>query len=547
IETLESEQGEDADILIADGRYDFANMLTQHVVTKSGVVDRNLSDPIDQIVLNRWLGLPIFLALMYLMFTFSVNVGGAFIDFFDIAAGTLFVDGVKELLTTMAAPDWLKVLLADGLGGGIQVVATFIPIIGTLYLFLSVLEDTGYMARAAYLMDRYMRVIGLPGKAFVPLIVGFGCNVPAIMASRTLEEQRDRTLTVMMTPFMSCGARLAVYALFAAAFFPSGGQNIIFALYLIGIAVAIGTGYLLKRTLLAGESSPLVMELPPYHIPQVRGVLINTWNRLKSFMIGAGKIIIIVVVCLSFLNSIDINGRFGNENSERSILSVVGRSIVPIFKPMGIQEDNWPATVGIFTGIFAKEAVVGTLDALYSKLAISDAALEGNQPENNPVFSVYDGLAEAVATIPENLSSLSKLLTDPLGISVSGAESKQATVEAQDVKLATFDAMVNRFDGAAGAFSYLLFILLYTPCAAAIGAINREIGARWTWFAVLWTTGVAYVSSVGVYQAATLLSHPLTSIAWLGGLTSFVIGLVTTMKVVSNRSAPHTIKAVGSI
>ncbi|MCK5276307.1 MAG: ferrous iron transport protein B, partial [Alphaproteobacteria bacterium] len=201
VPALEAEQGEDADILIADARYAFANELARHVVGKRGAVRRSSSDTLDKLVLNRWLGLPIFLGLMYLMFMFTINLGGAFIDFFDIAAATLFVDGPGALLASMGSPDWLRVLLADGLGGGIRVVATFIPIIGFLYLFLSVLEDTGYMARAAFLMDRHMRVIGLPGKAFVPLIVGFGCNVPAIMATRTLERQRDRTMSVLMTPF----------------------------------------------------------------------------------------------------------------------------------------------------------------------------------------------------------------------------------------------------------------------------------------------------------------------------------------------------------
>ena len=189
-------------------------------------------------------------------------------------------------------PEWLVVLLADGVGGGVQIVATFIPIIGFLYLFLSALEDSGYMARAAFLTDRFMRAVGLPGKAFVPLIVGFGCNVPAIMAARTLDNARDRIVTVVMAPFMSCGARLAVYALFAAAFFPSGGQNIVFALYIIGIAAAIVTGVIVKRTILLGEPTPFIMELPAYHVPRLRDVCIHAWNRLKTFIFGAGKVIV---------------------------------------------------------------------------------------------------------------------------------------------------------------------------------------------------------------------------------------------------------------
>jgi ferrous iron transport protein B len=225
--------------------------------------------------------------MMYLTFMFTINVGGAFIDFFDIAVGAVFVDGMTALLNGLNAPAWLIGVLATGVGGGIQTVATFIPPIGFMFLALAVLEGSGYMARAAFVMDRFMRMLGLPGKSFVPLLVGFGCNVPAIMATRTLENQRDRTLTIMMNPFMSCGARLPVYALFAAAFFPVGGQNVVFLLYLAGIGFAVLTGLILKYTLLKGNITPFVMELPPYHVPTVKSVLLRTWDRLKSFLLKA--------------------------------------------------------------------------------------------------------------------------------------------------------------------------------------------------------------------------------------------------------------------
>ena len=516
---IEAETGDDADTHIADGRYTFAHGLAQICTSKGQLgASRKASDAMDRMVLSRWLGIPIFLVLMYLMFTFTINIGGAFIDFFDIAAGTIFVDGVGTLLESIGAPVWLKVLLADGLGGGIQVVATFIPIIGFLYLFLSVLEDSGYMARAAYLMDRSMRAIGLPGKAFVPLIVGFGCNVPSIMAARTLEQERDRIITAMMAPFMSCGARLAVYALFAAAFFPVGGQNVVFALYLIGIGVAILTGFILKKTVLMGISTPFIMELPPYHVPQLRGVLIHTWQRLKSFVFGAGQIIVIVVMVLSFLNSFGTDGSFGNEDSEQSILSAIGRAIVPVFKPMGIEDDNWPATVGIFTGIFAKEAVVGTLDALYS--SIDTAPGEDGAAEEKAGFDLVGGLGEAVSTIPDNLGALGSLLTDPLDLGSVEVGSLEAAAEAQEVSTQTFGAMVERFDGQAGAFAYLLLILLYTPCVAVMGAINRELGRKWSTFAAVWTSGMAYGVAVGFYQAATFTRHPGTSLIWLGVLAA---------------------------
>jgi ferrous iron transport protein B len=495
-------------------------------------VGHSISDKLDKLVLNRWLGLPIFLGLMYLMFMFTINLGGVFIDFFDMAAAALFVDGFGHLLTSLGSPDWLRVLLADGVGGGIQVVATFIPIIGFLYLFLSILEDSGYMARAAFLMDRYMRVIGLPGKAFVPLIIGFGCNVPAIMATRTLEQQRDRTMAILMTPFMSCGARLAVYALFAAAFFPVGGQNIVFGLYLVGVAAAIGTGYILKHTLLKGETTAFIMEIPPYHIPSAKSILLHTWGRLQSFIFGAGKIIIMVVVALSFLNSAGTDGSFGNEDSDTSVLSAIGRGIIPVFKPLGIQDDNWPATVGIFTGIFAKEAVVGTLDALYSSLDKTDAETGVETPET---FDLVAGLYGAVATIPENLGALGSLVMDPLGIKAAGVDSKEAAAEAQGVSMETFGAMVSRFDGVAGAIAYLLLILLYIPCVAVLGAINREIGGGWAMFTASWTMGIGYSVSVFFYQAATFARHPLSSSAWMAGLSLTLLAVILIMRMVGSK------------
>ncbi len=262
LKRIKEETGEDADTLIAASRYEFAHQLTALVVEQIKTIRQTWSDRVDKFVLNDYVGLPIFFLVIYLMFSVTINFGGAFIDFFDMMTGALLIDGVRIQLQQLDFPSWFQVLLADGLGGGIQVVATFIPIIATLYFCLSILEDSGYMARAAFVMDRFMRKLGLPGKAFVPLIVGFGCNVPSIMATRTLEKQRDRLMTVMMAPFMSCGARLSVYALFAAAFFPQSGQNIVFLLYLLGIATAIFTALLLKNTVLEGESDSFLIELP---------------------------------------------------------------------------------------------------------------------------------------------------------------------------------------------------------------------------------------------------------------------------------------------
>jgi ferrous iron transport protein B len=515
---VELETDDEIDILAADARYGFVNTLMQGAVCRINEVSRHTTEKIDRIVLNRVLGIPVFLMVMYTMFMFTINIGSAFVDFFDQSIGALFVDGLSKVLLQLDLPQWFIVLVTQGVGGGIQVIATFIPIIGFLFMFLSALEDSGYMARAAFVMDRFMRMIGLPGKSFVPMIVGFGCNVPAIMATRTLENQRDRILTNLMNPFMSCGARLPVYALFAAAFFPVGGQNLVFGLYLLGIAIAVLTGLIMRHTLFKGESAPFIMELPAYHLPTARGVFIRTWDRLKSFLFNAGKVIIPMVLVLNFLNAMGTDGSFGQENSNKSVLSEIGRGLTPAFKPMGIEKDNWPATVGIFTGILAKEAVVGTLDALYSQLSTTTE----NATEKMP-FNLQEALLAACATVPENLSAIADNLLDPLGLSIGAVNDLGLAATEQKVKTDTFAAMQHSFDGKAGAFAYLLFILLYAPCVAATAAIYRETNVRWTVFVVFWTTGIAYMTATVFYQTMTYSQHPDYSIAWIAGLISFFL------------------------
>ena len=526
--------GDDLDILVADARYGVANRIAGEVTAVSGRASSDLTDRIDRLVLNRALGIPIFLLMMYLMFMFTINIGGAFIDFFDQFAGALLVDGFGALLAGLGTPQWLEVLLAKGIGGGLQVVATFIPVIGFLYLFLSVLEDSGYMARAAFVMDRFMRWVGLPGKSFVPLIVGFGCNVPAIIATRTLEHRRDRLMTIAMAPFMSCGARLPVYVLFAAAFFPEGAQNVVFGLYLIGIAVAVLTGLVLKGTLLEGEATPFIMELPPYHMPTARGVLVHTWDRLKSFVFRAGRVIVPMVLVLNFLNAVGTDGSYGNEDSDKSMLAAVGRSIAPAFAPFGLNPENWPAAVGIFTGVLAKEAVVGTLDAAYSALAEGEKAQDGEEDEP---FELVPALQGALATIPVNLAEAFGAWLDPLHLDVGDVTDQAAVAEAQEVSTGTFGAMASRFDGAAGAFAYLLFILLYIPCVAALAAVYQEAGARWTLFVGAWTTGLGYGLATLYYQAATWASHPASSAAWIGAvLAGFALALAA-LRFIGRRDA----------
>jgi ferrous iron transport protein B len=501
--------GEDIDIMIATTRYDFVQQVFEASVSQGTHV--SATDRLDKVVLHPVLGIPIFLFVMYLMFLFSINVGNAFIDLFDITAGAIFVDHFGALLSSMGSPDWLVTILAGGVGQGIQTVATFIPVIAALFLALSVLEGSGYMARAAFVVDGLMRRIGLPGKAFVPMIVGFGCSVPAIMATRTLGSERERIVTGMMAPFMSCSARLPVYALFAAAFFPQSGQNLVFLLYMIGIFAAIGTGLLLRKTVLPGTSSAVVMELPSYEMPKSKAVFSRTTKRTKSFIMGAGKTIIIVVTLLNFVNAIGTDGSFGHEDSKESLLSVASQQITPFFSPMGIEQDNWAATVGIITGIFAKEAVVGTLNSLYSTVDGDDVEL----------LSIWDSVKIGLATVPANLLGIEP--GDPLSIAIAGITDLDEAAMALSVDSSTFSALQTGFKSQIAAFSYLLFILLYTPCVAAMGALVHEFGAKWARFAAIWTFSLAYGSATVVYQGATFTQHPLQSASWIG---FFVVALI---------------------
>ncbi|MFT5085170.1 MAG: ferrous iron transport protein B, partial [Lentisphaeria bacterium] len=465
----------------------------------------SLTDRVDNIVLNRWLGIPIFLLMMYLMFMVAINLGAVFIDFFDILLGAILVDGFTEVLASVGSPAWLITILANGIGGGIQLVGTFVPVIGFLYLCLSLLEDSGYMARAAFVVDRLMASIGLPGNSFVPLIVGFGCNVPSVMASRSLTREQDRLLTIAMSPFMSCGARLTVYALFAAAFFPNNGSSIVFVLYLFGIAMAVFTGWLFRKTLFSGQATPSFQEMPAFHMPTLSNILITTWHRLRGFVKRAGSTIVKVVAVLTIVNSIGLDGSFGNQDSKDSLLSYVGKFLTPLLAPIGVKEENWPATVGVFTGIFAKEAVVGTLDALYQDVA-------GETINDEQAFSLRDRTKDAFVSIATNFAALSTSLTDPLGLG-----SVSTSAEDQGVSNTGVSAMQNLFGNSYSAFCYLVLILLYTPCVAVMGALNRESGPYWASLVVGWSSFLAYWSASFLYQLGNINTQPVFAFSWLAG------------------------------
>ncbi|MEL7477877.1 ferrous iron transport protein B [Pseudoalteromonas sp. S1688] len=510
-------QQTDKDTLaIMQSRYEFIHQTiarAQHHESQP----QTLSDKLDNFILHPWLGIPIFLGIMYLLFMFAINVGSAFIDFFDVIAGAVFVDYPQKFLTEFGFPQWLLALI-EGAGLGIQTVATFIPVIACLFVGLSLLESSGYLARAAFVVDSVMQKIGLPGKAFVPLIVGFGCTVPAVMSARILDNERERITTIMMSPFMSCGARLPVYALFAAAFFPESGQNLVFLLYLIGITAALFTGFLLKHTVLMGNNSVNIMELPLYEMPKWWFLLQRVWQRTRSFILGAGKTIVIVVCVLNFFNSLGTDGEFGHHDSQASLLSKSAQVVTPLLAPMGVKEDNWQASVGIITGLFAKEALVATFNSLYSTQSDESAKLA----------SAAEIWQEATDSIKENLLGIKA--DDPLGVNIGDVTSLEVAAQEQGVEESTFTVMQAAFAGKIGAFAYLLFILLYTPCAAAMGAIKNEVGSRWAGFAALWSFALAYLSATFVYQIATISAEPVTASISIGVVVLIFLTLYLWLK-----------------
>lgn len=576
-EKIEKTLNEDPAFALADSRYAYIRQVVLSVV-KAELKKETMTDKLDKIFLNRILALPLFLLVMYLVFWVAVTVGSAFIDFFDVLFGAVFVDGLALLLESIGAPDFLIALLASGVGTGIQTVATFVPVVFFMFLCLSILEDSGYMARAAFVADRIMRFLGLPGKAFVPMLVGFGCSVPAIMGCRILENKRERFLSIFLVPFMSCGARLPVYALFAAAFFGKSAGLVVFAIYLTGIIIALLFGLLLRHTAFKGDASPFIMELPSYHLPRPKAIWKHTWFRLRDFIWRAGKIVVIMVTILGVLNSVGTNGSIGNEDSENSILSAIGKKITPIFAPFGVEEQNWPASVALFTGLFAKEAVVGTLNSLYS---IADASEESAESEEES-FSLLESFKEAVGTIPENLSGIFGSIMSPLGVeesveTVSAMAKKQDLIQKIEVSnllsekeletLSSSEIEANWLDqikpklsslnlssadyeillyaemdeeqssALSGmkkyftlsktgfnfqVFSYLLFILLYVPCLAALGTAFRELGNFYGIVLAVIQTLLGWSLSVLLFQVT--VGH---SVLWI------VVSVVTLILIVA--------------
>lgn len=490
--------GDDPALIIADARYRAIGEICEAVSNSRQAETSVLTRRLDALVLNRWLGLPVFLLVMYLMFVLAINVGGAFKPLFELGSAALFIDGVQWLGHILQFPLWLTRLLAQGVGCGINTLLPLIPQLGMMYLFLSLLEDTGYMARAAFVMDRLMQALGLPGKSFVPLIVGFGCNVPAVMATRTLDTQRERLMTMMMAPFMACGARLAIFAVFAAAFFGQNGASIVFSLYMLGIVVAILTGLLLKITVMRGEAPPFIMELPVYHVPHLRTLLRQAWQRLNAFLLRAGKVIIAASILIGLLSGFTLRGEPA-DSLDVSALASLSRLMTPALAPMGVRPDNWQATVGLLSGVLAKEVVVGTLNQLYTAENLAREAFDPDQ------FDLPAQLTLAVTETGRQLFSLFSLdmLANPIDASKGEGEMSGGAM----------GAMADRFGGALAAYSYLIFVLLYLPCISVMGAIARESSRKWMALSALWSLNAAYSLATLFYQAAAFAGQPAKSSA----------------------------------
>lgn len=484
VKAIEKHRGQVAINVIADDRYGFIRGLVKDVVKRRRPGNWTFSDAVDKVLLSGFMGLPIFFFVMYLVFLIAVRASDPVIGIIEGGLSWLLLEQLPAMLDLLSVPSWITYFLSDAIGGGIVTIGTFIPPIFFIYISLSILEDSGYMARAAFIADRFMRKIGLPGKAFIPLLVGFGCTVPAIMATRTLENPRDRVFASLLTPFMSCGAKLPVYTFLAMVFFPARADIVIFGLYFFGVVMAMLTGLLLKKTIFKTEPGNFVMELPPYHVPTFNGIMLHTWFRLKDFILRAGKTILTVIVLITIMQAIMVPNVFSSEREKVSVLEVAGHAITPVLRPIGIENENWAASVALITGLFAKEAIVGTMQSLYSGHEMSmDMAEEDELP-----------------------SSLSENLQD-------------------------------RFGGWKAALAYLLFVVLYSPCAAALAMLFKEHGSRWTIFSFVYLNILAWIIAMLFFQISSFTPG---SIYWIALGLGILTLIYFNMKSIGRRNERTT-------
>lgn len=467
----------DAEGVIAEERYAYVSWLTKQTLKSTLSKKRDLTDILDSVFLNRFLGIPIFIFMMYIVFKLTFDGSGPFIDWTDGLINGFIGKWTGVMLSS--APGWLQSLVINGIIGGVGLVLTFVPLMLFVYFFLGLLEESGYMARAAFVMDRTMRSIGLHGKSFVPLIIGFGCNVPAIYATRALENERDRKLTALLVPFMSCGARLPIYALFTAVFFKAHQASVVLLMYLIGIAVAIVVGLILKSTVFKGEVPPFVMELPPYRIPTGRMLWKSVASRTGFFIKKAGTVIAATMVILWVF----INIPYGAK-PENTLLGKSATAIAPIFKPAGF--DDWRPVAALIPGTIAKEAVIGSLGQVYN-------VQEDDNSDDKTTFGedLKEQFTGFFGAVKDSISAM-------FGSIVPGVfEIENEATPLQKKIKESFTAL--------SAFSYMVFCLLWIPCIVTLGAIYQEFGWKMVGGAIALTTIVPYIASILVYQIGLLL------------------------------------------
>jgi len=492
-EGLESRLGQNLDLWVAERRYRWIRSVLDRTVLAGSGARPGLAGRLDRLSTHRLLGLPIFLVTMWVVFRVTTDLSAAFLDWIsELFAGPLSRWASSGLAGAGLEGTWVEGLVVDGVIGGLGAVLAFLPVLLTLYLSLAVLEDSGYMARAAFVMHRAMRVVGLPGKAFLPMLVGFGCSVPAIYATRTLENRRDRVLTGLLVPFMSCGGRLPVYVLFASVFFSGGRGTVVFALYLLGIAVAVTVGAVLARTVFSGERMPFLMELPALRLPNLRTIGRLVARRTLDFLRGAGTVIFAASVVVWLLLAVPVGGGgFGQADVEDSAFAAAARTVSPALAPLGF--GSWEPAGSLIGGLVAKEVIVSTLAEAYG-------LGEGQEP--TAVTGVGEDLREIgrglLAACREALAAIPRMV----GVNV-GAE------PAVDGELGT--AVRVGFEGSSGGrgalagLAFMVFVLLYAPCVATMAAMRKELGTRWVLVSLVGQTLVAWVAALLVYQGGRWL------------------------------------------
>lgn len=476
--------GDEFDLLTADRRYGFINGVVRQSLHRPRLDRITLTDRIDDIVTHKWFGLPVFFAVMYVVFRLVIDVSSPFLDWTDAVINGPLANWIRFLLNLFPLPAWIHSLVIDGIVAGVGGVLVFVPDLLILYFFLALLEDSGYMSRAAFVMDRFMRVVGLHGKSFIPMILGFGCAVPAIYATRTIASRRDRVLTSLLIPLMSCSARLPVYVVFGLAFFGSRAGTVIWAMYALGILIAMLAGMVFTRTILKPDaSSAFVLELPPYRQPSMKSVLIHMWENTREFVRKAGTMILLASVLMWFL----LNLPWGVADQRDSYFGKVSGAISPLFAPLGF--GNWETGGALVTGFMAKEIVVSTMSQIY----LIDFVVEESEPTTfgDDLVGIVRGFGRAFVSSGRIFLSI-----------VPGVNLVDEASESEDTVLSV--ALRERFTPLS-AVSMLIFVLLYVPCVATLGAIKQEFGASWAVTSAVYQTVVAWIVAFLIYRAGLLL------------------------------------------